>query len=514
MKKIFYLVFFISLCFLVNVNFVNAAEGYCEYSLTNFSEGNKIEDLGEASIKFKIDTNKKNHVDIEWNINYKNQINNNKQYYITLSFKNIKYIVDFDENILYDKMIKGSEFSCPNLYGLLLNTGDLTSLTINTTSLVGDGSQIQLNLLKEQKPSNLEQEKLINQCGVGITAEKYGLPENMTVTFKKYTSRNEVCVKYFKGASFCKNYIAGNELNISTETGSITKSFIFEDKDLKKIFNNITANSAECIDLWVDSSQINEGVFRISTEKSNNGLDTEITTGGYEETVKIQQILDGTQFKNLLGSLRPPLETLSKEKLGDSFNVLALPLTIDGKSATLNDVTANDKLCSGNDCSSNALGYTEQGLKNVVQYCNILYEKYPSYKNEQNIQKRMDECSDFYQFYGELIANGIVEDFSQGCAIFSTKLKEKLVWILDIIKIAGPILALGLGTLDFVKVLANGDADKEMKTAFKRFMTRLGAAALLFIIPLILAFLLDVFLGNKDGYDPDNPFCVYIDWNE
>lgn len=220
-------------------------------------------------------------------------------------------------------------------------------------------------------------------------------------------------------------------------------------------------------------------------------------------------MLDGTQFKNLLGALKSPLGVLAPQ-------ALKFTLTIDGnKLATLeSDIAANDKLCSGNDCSSNALGYTEQGLKSIVQYCNILYEKYPSYKNEQNIQKRMDECSDFYQFYGKLIANGIVQDFSQGCEIFSTQLKEKLVWILNLIKIAGPILALGLGTLDFVKVLANGDADKEMKNAFKRFMIRLGAAALLFIIPLILAFLLDVFLGNKDGYDPDNPFCVYIDWNE
>ena len=53
-----------------------------------------------------------------------------------------------------------------------------------------------------------------------------------------------------------------------------------------------------------------------------------------------------------------------------------------------------------------------------------------------------------------------------------------------------------------------------MKTAFKRLSTRLIAAALLFVIPVILAFLMDTFLGNQEGYDPSNPFCSVVDWDE
>ena len=215
--------------------------------------------------------------------------------------------------------------------------------------------------------------------------------------------------------------------------------------------------------------------------------------------------IDSKKFKQLLGALRKPLGILAEQ-------ALSYPITIDGSESNLNAIDANDNICSN--CSSDPLGYTEQGIKDVMEYCNILYEKYPSYKNNQDMQKRMDECSSFNKFYERLVNEKIIADLSQGCEIFSTQLKEKLVWILNIIKIAGPLLALGLGTLDFIKVLANGDADKEMKTAFKRFSIRLGAAALLFIIPLILAFLLDMFLGNQDGYNSDNPFCVEIDWDE
>lgn len=519
MKKIFYLVFFITLYFLFNIE-IKAEEGYCQYSLTRYSEGNGMfifEDDDIASVKFKVDSSKKNKVTVEWDSNYdKDAIKKtDKMYQIFGPYGNlVNYKIDFSVDELYNKIIKGNEFSCPNLYGIY--DANNFSLTIYQNDRVGvmGTSFVQLNLLKEQKPSNLEQEKLINQCGVGISDEKYGLPENMSIMFKKYTSRNEVCINYFEGASFCRNYIQGTELIISTEIALTTKSFIFEDKDLKKIFNNITANSAECINLWVDSNNVTEGVFRISTEKSNNGLDSEMTTGGYEEIVEFQQILDGTQFKNLLGSLRPPLETLSKEVLGDSFNVLDLTLTIDGNSVTLKNVPANDKLCSGSGCSDNSLYLTTQGLKDIVGYCNSLYEKYPLHKNDQNIKKRMDECIDFHQFYGNLVSKGIIQDLSQDCKIFSIQLKDKLVWFLDIIKIAGPLLALGLGTLDFIKTVASGDADKEMKNAFKRFSTRLIAAVLLFVIPFILAFLMDIFIGNQDGYDTDNPFCNIVDWGE
>ena len=126
---------------------------------------------------------------------------------------------------------------------------------------------------------------------------------------------------------------------------------------------------------------------------------------------------------------------------------------------------------------------------------------------------RMDECIQFQSFYSSLVTNGIIRDLSNGCEMLSNDFVDKLVWILDIIKIAGPILAVGLGTLDFVKVVASGDADKEMKSAFKRFGTRIVAAVLLFLVPVILAFLMDTFLGNQAVYDSDNPFCDIVEFN-
>ena len=165
-------------------------------------------------------------------------------------------------------------------------------------------------------------------------------------------------------------------------------------------------------------------------------------------------------------------------------------------------------VCNDQICQSNLDYSTEQKIKEIKTYCNEMYSglTQDKMKNSSYIG-RVEECIGFDSFYSSLVSNGIIRDLSNGCNMLSDDFTDKLEWILDILKIAGPLLALGLGTLDFIKAVASGDSDKEMKNAFKRFSTRLIAAILLFVIPFILAFLMDIFIGNQNGYDMDNPFC-------
>ncbi len=182
----------------------------------------------------------------------------------------------------------------------------------------------------------------------------------------------------------------------------------------------------------------------------------------------------------------------------DLYSIYDLPCDKWGYGYSLN--------CKGNDCSY----LINQSLTNIKYYCNDVYDNYSN--NNEYIEKRINECINFNNFYLYLVEQGIVDDLGSNCGFLSYDLVKILEKILDIIKIAGPLLALGLGTLDFVKTVASGDADKEMKNTFKRFGTRLIAAALLFLVPFILAFLMDIFLGSQDGYDSDNPFCKIVDW--
>ncbi len=510
MKKIFYLAFFISLCFLVNVNLVSAAEGYCEYSLTRYSEGNGMfifDETDKVSIKFNVDTDKKNQVNIEWIGNYENiSIAGENTYEFNGPNGNyVRYKVNFDANSIYNKIIKGNEFSCPKLYGLYNNGNDSSfTLTIYPSSPSGDGTLVELQILSQKKPETTETEKLINKCGVAIKDSRYNLPDDMTIEFKKYTTRNEVCINYFQGGSYCKDYTSNKYFSISTGSQSTSRTFNFKNEDLDKIFSNITSTSASCSDFWIDTTDAYSGQFNVSLDKPNNGMSTETTGSEYEEVLQKYELYNGERFKQAKCQLNYYLSANS------IFN------------QNKNAITNNDSYISFDDCTNGTYNddmdllnhYTTNSLKDVRNVCNEVYAAYGLNHNNSQLKSRKEECENFNKFYQKLIEYGIVNDMSEGCSILSDDLKDKLVWVLNIIKIAGPILALGLGTLDFIKVLATGDADKEMKTAFKRFLIRLGAAALLFIIPLILAFLLDIFLGNQDGYDSDNPFCVNIDWNE
>ena len=168
--------------------------------------------------------------------------------------------------------------------------------------------------------------------------------------------------------------------------------------------------------------------------------------------------------------------------------------------------------CENEYCQKDGSYIVSINAMKTKSYCQKIKRVFGD-KYENTLYKgRFNECISFNNFYESMVQLGIVQDLYSGCDFVSIELQEKIVWILNLLKIAGPILALGLGTLDFIKTIAAGDADKELKTAFKRFSTRILAAALLFVIPLILAFLMNVFLGNQDGYNEDNPFCNVVEW--
>lgn len=88
-------------------------------------------------------------------------------------------------------------------------------------------------------------------------------------------------------------------------------------------------------------------------------------------------------------------------------------------------------------------------------------------------------------------------DTKEGCSMIHPDVIKILKNIFRLIQIAGPILAIVLGMADFVGAVLSGEADA-MKKASKKFITRLIAAALLFLIPVLLEFLLQ-FIEYQDS---------------
>ncbi len=252
-----------------------------------------------------------------------------------------------------------------------------------------------------------------------------------------------------------------------------------------------TAEKEGIVDIKVVHNRSNTATYyRIIINANSN--DTEYNSSEYKDLI--------CDVKSVLTKKTPDLY---KYKIGQ--------IKLSGVLYDIEDIDCSvDIKCDQNDCEY----ILEQKLKNTANYCNEIYSQGHNYNDGSNYTSRLEECVQFQSFYSSLVTNGIIRDLSNGCKMLSNDFVDKLDWILDIIKIAGPILAVGLGTLDFVKVVASGDADKEMKNAFKKFGIRIVSAVLLFIVPVILAFLMDTFLGNQDGYDSGNPFCGIVDWSE
>ena len=232
------------------------------------------------------------------------------------------------------------------------------------------------------------------------------------------------------------------------------------------------------------------------------------TVGDYD----VEQIvkLDGTKFRLLVRSLEPYFHRLATYK-GVNING-KLSIEINGTETPFSWFNYYGDLSNIKDDEIEYL--TEQKIKDVVEYCNSFYATAANNREKDGFDKRMYECISFGDMLTEAATIGLTGDLKGNCNILSSDFVDILKQILDIIKIAGPLLALGLGTLDFIKSIVSGDADKGSKEAFKKFSTRLIAAVLLFIIPFILAFLMDIFLGNQDGYNSENPFCGIVEWDD
>jgi len=84
---------------------------------------------------------------------------------------------------------------------------------------------------------------------------------------------------------------------------------------------------------------------------------------------------------------------------------------------------------------------------------------------------------------------GLIESELGKCG-FSARLA---VWVRNVVKWVKyiiPVVLIILGILDFIKAITK-DKEEELKKAQSRFIKRLIASALIFIIPFILGFVLD-----------------------
>lgn len=92
------------------------------------------------------------------------------------------------------------------------------------------------------------------------------------------------------------------------------------------------------------------------------------------------------------------------------------------------------------------------------------------------------------------------------CGTFGNDMINWIIKIFKYVRYGLPAILIILSVMDFIKAITQED-DSKMKDAQKRFIHRLIAIALLFVIPFLLNFVLRIF--NIPGLDAKNPFCIF-----
>lgn len=352
--------------------------------------------------------------------------------------------------------------SCPSLV-LKKNEGNYYTITDDKT---GNYKELKLDT------SGRENITSCTKMGVVAKNDNFG-PVNMT--FNSFSENNEIkyeIIAELNGYTDSLIFTDDTDEGIELSQNGVTKQIFLDPTQTNDIIEKI--KSSDCNGIYVNLAGDNK-FWQISTFNTN------------DEKIYI----DPTEFTKLLGSVINPLSEIA--------DVNSYTITINNEQVPLSSIEPNDSICSGNNCEEPTY-QTEQALRKVKAYCNSL-------KSNKNVdaEDRLKDCQSFDLFVKNLSKDEVIFNIKSGCGFISKDLGNKLNLVLNIIKIAGPILALLLGMLDFTRVLAVGDADKGLKDAFKKFQTRLIAAALLFLVPAILSLIIN-------GVMPDisNPFCDVI----
>lgn len=299
-----------------------------------------------------------------------------------------------------------------------------------------------------------------------------GVVNDVTLTFTAYIDDNNKATSW-KGIETANNGDDKEIIIVDRELDYVG----FQDKMLKSVFAESTGGCPNTIRLCM-AQPVDDG---------KNGI-----FNWYTDIV----IAIDSSYHNML-------------TVGETFNGYYL-----GK---------NNKDCKYFDLADKSMGMTN----NILNNCDGLDEQnkqlndYYNAKEMGKYRNLKDKISAFcestlntanYEIGDTGDANGCVvkclglkfPDETSGNNLSNCGFSDRLViWIANVvrwIKYIIPVVVMALGILDFIKAMA-GDKDDEMKKAQGRFVKRLIAAALIFLAPIIIEFILDKmgFTANDCG---------------
>ena len=163
--------------------------------------------------------------------------------------------------------------------------------------------------------------------------------------------------------------------------------------------------------------------------------------------------------------------------------------------SSFEDATYKYEACKEDiSCKTKKLNEINDSEDKLKKYCSSILENQDYYLNgtgdsDDKINVCIPECLSIKDKILTLKNDAGIITNDKGQCGFSARL---LIWLKNIfkwIKYILPVVVIVLGILDFIKAIGS-DKEDEMKKAQKQFIIRLIAAALVFIVPLILEFVI------------------------
>lgn len=359
----------------------------------------------------------------------------------------------------------------------------------------------QLKLINNEKISTKDYFKVdevfdtLLIAGNGVTGD-YSVCEGKTIDWCKNNKNFKIHVASSgEGKTNLDNGVKewlddnGGQLADYDDIITLTKDseFIKTCEDIKESITNGTEHNISNINIDSFINKLEQGNEALT--KAFNVAFTDCATG--KEASAASSITSCVVYSDMLG-IKEIVEIAEED---DSENILNQGFIIE---ALYNDVENSLKEAIKEedehdinvvDASSDLERYTDLFYTASV----YLYQKAKS--GHESLQEYEDVLKTINDEYRSLVEQkGLNINPVVDCeTLLGDKLIKKIDRYLDIIKIAVPIILIGLGIFDFTKAIFAGE--DEMKKAQKSFIKRLLVALLIFITPTIIHLLLQ--LANK-----------------
>ena len=158
------------------------------------------------------------------------------------------------------------------------------------------------------------------------------------------------------------------------------------------------------------------------------------------------------------------------------------------------DLVEEYKSCNSDLCKRNVISDMQQVETNLNSRCDNVLQNYEYSESQKDCIKQclnLDVTLNDLKKGTDLYSYRVYDDNPNSCN-FSSRLVAWIMKVLEWIRYIVPVLLIILSIMEFIKAVSSDEEDA-IRKAGSRFVKRLIVAALIFVLPLILEFLLGIF---------------------